>query len=142
MGNIAADLKTYLKTKTAVTDLIGSGTAARIYQDTGKQGVALPYVLFEQLSGESEEHLGGISGIAENLFEVSCYAATQSGAYALSEAVRLAPLQTYRGVMGASYVRVIADSASAGHDPPVKGGNQRRYFERRYYRIIHDEATV
>ena len=143
MASISSELKTYLKTKSAVTDLIGAGTAARIYPHTAKQGVALPYIVYEIFQGESYEHLGGISGLAENRIQIDCFAATSEGAYALAEAVRLAPVQMFRGTMGSTAVTVSSDDGyESGYEPPEKGGTQKLYFVSRDYFITYAEATA
>jgi len=141
--SIAADLITYLKTISAVTTLVGSGTAARIYEDTALQGAALPYILFEVFDGASAEYLGGISGMGENRVELTCYASDSAGATTLGESVRLPPLKTYRGLMHTNYVRVTPDGGdTTGHDPLIQGANQRRYWHRRDYLIFKDEAVT
>lgn len=143
MGDIALDLKTYLKSTTAVTDLVGAGTAARVYEDEAKQGVVLPYICFEIFEGASHEHLIGISGLNENRIQIDCYAGTSIEAYALAEAVRLAPLQMYRGAMGSSYVRVTSNGGyERGRDRPVAGAIQKRYWISRDYMFFVDEAVT
>jgi hypothetical protein len=64
MPSVEANLITYLKTKPAVTGLVGTGDDARIYLEFAKQGVALPYIVIELISGQSFETLSSISGIA------------------------------------------------------------------------------
>jgi hypothetical protein len=51
MADIAEELKTYLKSISAVTDLVGSGTAARIYTHRAKQGVTLAVYCVPGLRG-------------------------------------------------------------------------------------------
>lgn len=144
MGDIAADLKTYLKTISAITDLIGSGTAARIYEEDPKQTVPLPYIVFEVFEGSSETHLGGITGIAENRIQVDAYANTRAEAYTLAESIRLAPLAACRGItMGSTFVHDESGNGSydRGRDRPQKGGNKLRYWISRDYVLKYAEAT-
>lgn len=142
MPSIGTELKTYLKTISAVTDIVGSGTAARIYPHTAKQGVAMPYIVYETYPGESRQHLGGISGIATNRIEIICYAATSAAAYSLAEAVRLAPLQMFRGTMGTTTVNGVSATPAYefGFEPPVKGGAQKRYWISNDYFVTYAEA--
>jgi len=144
MGDIAAELKTYLKTISGVTTLVGAGTAARIYHSRAKQGVSLPFIVYEVFAGSSAEYLNGIAGVATNRIEVVCYAATSTGAYSLAEAVRLAPLQMFRGTMGST--AVLATTANGGYergiDLPEPGGNQRRYWITRDYILTYAEAVA
>ncbi len=55
MASVGENLKTYLKTVSAVTTLVGSGAAARIYTHLAKQGVATPFVIYEVFDGSSAE---------------------------------------------------------------------------------------
>ena len=144
MASIGSELKTYLKTINAVTTLIGAGTVARIYQHSAKQAIAMPYVLIEVFIGTSNQHINGISGIATNRIQIDAYAATETEAYALAEAIRLAPLQMFRGTMGATTVHGVSSTEGyeSGYEPPVKGGNQKRYFFSRDYFVTYSEAVT
>ena len=46
------DLITYLKSISAVTALVGSGTSARIKPDVAKRTWALPYIVYTGAGGE------------------------------------------------------------------------------------------
>lgn len=147
MPSIISEIKTYLKTKSAVTDLIGSGTAARIYLYAAKEGVALPYVIVDMIPGDSHEHLGGISGVARNRVVIDAYAATESAAYTLAEVIRLI-LQPIgrdgtRPTLGSTVVHGIASDGSyeADFEPPVKGGAQKRYYYSRDYFVSYAESV-
>ena len=144
MIDIVEDLKTYLKTITAVTDLVAAGTAARIYTHESKQGVALPYVILEVFEGSSEEHLNDISGIASNRIQVDAYGATSSAALTLAEAIRLAPLQMYRGLFGTTFITDVTSNGGyrRGRDQPTTGGNQRRYWVSRDYIFRYHEPIT
>jgi hypothetical protein len=140
MSDIGADLITYLKTVSTVTDLVGSGTAAKIYEEDPKQAVALPYVVFEVFEGISQQHLTGISGLARNRIQIDAYAATRTAANALAEALRLA-LAGFRGNFDSTLVRETGrTSYRRGRDKPTDGGNQRRYWVSRDYIFTYDES--
>ena len=143
MASVGENLKTYLKTVSAVTTLVGSGAAARIYTHLAKQGVATPFVIYEVFHGTSAETLTAIAGMAENRVQVDCYGATESEAYSLAEAVRLC-LQMYRGTFGDADATAIVspDGYRTGIDNPSKGGNQRRYWVSRDFEISYREATA
>lgn len=143
MPDILSDLRTYLKTKSAITNLVGTGDAARIYFHDAKEGATLPFIILEIFEGESNEHLTGISGICSNRVQVDCYGVTAAAAYTLAEAVRLAPLQMYRGNMDTSKVNNVTSNVSyrRGFDPPVTGSAQKRYWVSRDYVITYTEAT-
>ena len=143
MASVGENLKTYLKTVSAVTTLGGSGAAARIYSHLAKQGVATPFVIYEVFDGTSAETLTAIAGMAENRVQIDCYGATESEAYSLAEAVRLC-LQMYRGSFGDADATAITspDGYRTGIDNPSKGGNQRRYWVSRDFEITYREATA
>ena len=141
MASLAGELITYLKTQSDVTDLVGSGTAARIYRHLAKQGVSLPYIVMRIYEGVSYRHLSAITGIRTNRVQVVCYAATDDGADQLAEAVRLS-VDHYRGTMGTTDILDIeGESVEPGFEPPVKGGNQRRYWHSRDFVFTYREAT-
>ena len=143
MADLATDIRTYLKTKTAVTDLVGSGTAARIYEDDAKQGLDPPYIVFVITPGESYEDISGPIGLCTSRVTFLCYGTNRATAYTLSEAVRLAPFQGYRGAMGTTTVKAITAAGSTvyGRDKPTSGGNQRRWFCGQSFIITYAEAT-
>ncbi len=144
MASIGANLKTYLKTKSSVTALVGVGAAARIYTHLAKQGVQLPYIVYEVFEGDSSETLTAIAGVAENRIQIDCYGKTEQEAYDLAEAVRLAPLQMYRGQFGdAEALAVVSeDGYRLGIDKPTRGVNSRRYWVSRDFSITYREATT
>ena len=143
MADFADELITYLKTRSGVTDLVGTGTAARIFHDRLRQGATLPAVFFVETGGDSAEHLGGIAGMARAFYQLYSCGATRTAANDMAEAVRLAPLQGYRGLMGATYVQGVNASAhrntgfkeAPGTDLPAY------YWTLRAYEIWHVEPT-
>jgi hypothetical protein len=141
-GDIASELIVYLKAISGITDLVSSGTAARIYEDDPKQAVSLPYVVFEVFEGSTEMHLGGIAGVARNRIQIDAYAATKAGAFALAEQIKFA-VAGYRGTMGSTFVHDESGRGSyqRGRDQPTPGGNQRRHWVSRDYILTYQEAT-
>ena len=145
MADIYDEFVTYLKTQSGVTDLVGTGTAARIYPDVPRQGATLPFlVLAETVGGQSWETIGGDpSGMAEAVFQVWAFDNDRGDANDLAEAVRLAgPLQGYRGAMGSTKVRVTSpEGRFAGADLPKDSSDRKRYYCRRNFHLFYDEAT-
>ncbi len=144
MSDIAEQLTTYLKTISAITDLVGTGANARIFLSFAKQGASLPYIVLEVFEGTSTEHLTGISGLATNRVQVDCYASTKAGASDLAEKVRLAPLQMHRGDMGDLFCNTVRSDGGfrTGYDPASKGANNQRFWSSRDYFITYQEATA
>tara|TARA_Y100000310_G_scaffold322680_1_gene381994 strand:+ start:2653 stop:3087 length:435 start_codon:yes stop_codon:yes gene_type:complete len=143
MAYIGDELRAYLKTKSAVTLLVGSGANARIFEHIAKPKSKLPYLVVRPFGGRSAEHLGGIEGNATRRFQIDAYAATPEAADALQEAVRLAPLQAYRGNMNNTFVNNVESDGTSrtGVDPPTKGDNTFRHFSSRDYLVWYTEAT-
>jgi hypothetical protein len=142
MPAIGSELRTHLKTVAGITALVGAGTAARIYPRNAKQGVSLPYIVYNVLPGEVFTHLTGFTGICNNRIEVTAYAATESGAYDLAELIRLA-MGTQKATWGTTYINGVNPDQSfdEGDDPPTKGGNQRRYWAQADYIVTYEQAT-
>jgi hypothetical protein len=143
MPSVEANLITYLKTKPAVTGLVGTGDDARIYLEFAKQGVALPYIVIELISGQSFETLSSISGIARSRVQIDCYGSTKSEAYNLAEAVRLAPLQMYRGTFGDGWTSGITspETYDTGSTSPSAGANDQKFWYSRDYFITYQEPV-
>lgn len=140
--NICREVMTYLKTKSDITDVIGSGTSARIYHGQAKQGVSLPYVVMEQFGDFSAEHINGRIGVAADVIRITCYASTSSGAYDLYDRVRRAPFHRYRGSAGNAQILTVTSTGGhrTGYDPPTRGSAQPRFWIARDYLVWHDEA--
>lgn len=143
MPSIEAELKTYLKTITAVTDIVGTGNSSRIYEDIARQGVAAPYIVLQTFEGISAEHLGGITGIARNRIQIDCYGKTGSESHDLAEAVRLAPLQMFRGTMGSTFVHSVVSEFGyrKGYYYPTNGSDERHFWRSRDYFVTYAEPT-
>lgn len=138
------NLIAYLKTISNVTDKVGTGDNARIYSEYAKQGAALPYIVIQVFDGVSNEHLTGISGVDENRVQIDCYGSDKTEAYNLAEAVRLAPLQMYRGTLGSGYANSVTsgNTYETGHSPASPGANNQKFWYSRDYFIRHTVATA
>lgn len=142
--SIADTLKTRLKAVSDVTDLIGEDTAARVFTQYQPQGSALPHVVIETFSGNSYEHLSGITGVAENRVQITCYGETETAAASLADLVRRS-LQGYRGTVGSQFINGITspDGFESGDDrPSANGGNTYRFWVRRDYEVAYQESAT
>ena len=143
MADIKEELKTYLKTKATITALVGSGTAARIYTHRAREKAAKPFILIALSGGTSNEHLGGITGLATSAVNVWACDSTSTGADTLAEAIRLAPLQGLRGTLGSTKVTVSTQThRDDGFEQSDDGADRAEYYwVRRVFMITHTEAT-
>lgn len=139
MADVAESLVQYLRTKSAITDLVSD----RISPDSLPQGSSLPAIVYYEIDNVSAEHLGGIAGVAHARFQIDCYATTRKQAKELQEKVRLAPLQGFRGTMHNTFVQGVSRAGSfrTDADEPKDGSDQWRYIVSADYIISHDEAT-
>ncbi len=143
MADIKEELKTYLKTKAAITSLVGSGTAARIYTHRAREKARKPFVLIAISGGASNEHLGGIAGLATSAVNVWACDDDSAGADTLAEEIRLAPLQGLRGFLNNTKVTISAQAhRDDGFEKSDDGADRAEYYwVRRVYMITHTEET-
>lgn len=98
MADVATALRTFLLTKTAITDLIGT----RIYTDLVEQSATLPAVAFSKLSTAHEHELAGIGGLAHCRFQFDCYTDAATGgratANAIASAIYLSGITAIKGI--------------------------------------------
>lgn len=136
-------LITYWKSISAITSLVGSTTAARIYPELAREKKAAgSYIVYMRNGGESAQHLVGVSGHRETVLHVYCFGATMADADALAEAVR-SSTANYRGDMSGIYVRWISctDSPESGVEEADDKSDTHRYWVRVILRIAHAEAV-
>lgn len=142
MADLANDLKAFLKTVSAVTSIVGTGSDARIYLGTARQRGSKPYIVFDVYRDESYEHLDGISGLCRNRVQIDCVGGNSAQAFTLHEAVRIA-LQAARTVTmnGTRYKVESAEGYERGDDTPESGSDVPRYYIERDYYFTYAEAT-
>lgn len=110
-----------------VTDLVGTGTAARIFPMQLPQALEVwPAITYQVVSGRPEYNLQGAAGLAEIRLQIDCWAAQRgkADAYAqvreLAEAVRGA-LSGYRGTVGGHTIQsCFLESRRVLHEPEVQ----------------------
>ena len=72
----------------AVTTLIGT-SPVRLYPfSDAPQGVALPYVVWQTVSGLPENYIGNVPDIDSYTLQVDCYATTATAARNVAKAIR------------------------------------------------------
>jgi len=117
-------LRTYLLTKTGLTDLVST----RIHRGNAVQGSALPYVTYSLQGKETEHTAEGAASVAVYFFEVNCWGKTPTAAEAVYEQVRLA-IDGYRGALdtGKFAHRCFMTGASDLGPRPTSGDEQGHY---------------
>jgi hypothetical protein len=81
---IEADIKTELDGNSTLNALV----AGRNYKGRISQNAALPHTFSQRISTIPVQHLDGSSGKINARYQIDCYAATYSGAWALARAVK------------------------------------------------------
>lgn len=102
--SIAEDFVTKLKTVSAITALVGSGSSARIHRNFVPTRATLPYIVFGRSHNQSDMCLSGPGGLEETHLAVECRSSTPAGAEALSELVKAA-CDGATGTWGSSTIR-------------------------------------
>jgi hypothetical protein len=100
MSNAGRGFRTYLLTKSGVTDEVGT----RIHRDHLPQDPTLPAVVFHVISDVKEHHMGGASLLAMARVQLDVIAETFGAAQDAAEAIRNAA-DGYSGTMGSEYAQ-------------------------------------
>ena len=137
-----ADLLTFLKTQTAVTSLVGSGTACRIYPDGIKEGATRPCAMYRKVSGGPMTGIGGVLGLSQARYEIMSFGASRSAADNLDEVIYDA-LRGGNKTMGSTAVTEVHVGESdrdCGADPPIDGSDQYEYWARTAYVVWYSDG--
>jgi hypothetical protein len=103
-------IRTRLLAVSAVTDLVGSSTAARVHPLQMPQRPTFPCITYQIISGSPLYGLAGVAGVAEIRLQIDCWAQTTetvdgyAKARELAEAVRGA-LSAYTGTVGTDVIQ-------------------------------------
>lgn len=134
MAAVEEALCTYLLTKTAVTDLIGTGDDARLWPDALDQdynektnGAAATY---EIISSDEEMLLSDRSGFVSSRIQFACYASTRKAANALARAIKNCGIVALKGVTNSVDIRgvQVESGIRTYKEPPTDGGGGFRYL--------------
>ena len=137
MANIGKAIQTILASDSGVSALVST----RIYPDRLPQNVTYPAIVFEHNGERSDEHMGGLSGLADSYFDVFCWAKSRLATVDLADAVRLA-LSRYNGTAGGVVVRQIhPGEGRTDHDEPSDDSDVPTYWQEREFHAFYTEAT-
>jgi hypothetical protein len=136
MASIAAELITYLKTKSGITSLVGTSTNARIYHDKPKQGVAFPQLVVARISGAPTRPLSGASQISTATIEIESIAETRAGADALADAVFIEMGPDDKTMGSTSVTEIVTEvHADTGDYLPQDASDKSLYWSRSRYTL-------
>ncbi len=88
MATIEEAVVAKMAATSAITALIGSGTAMRLYPLVVPQTVALPAVAYQKISSPKEQAHDGPSNLARSRFQFTCEAETYAGVKAVATAIK------------------------------------------------------
>lgn len=129
----AGALYSILGAAAAVTTLVGSGSAARIFPmvrpgaGVGDGLSDLPAITFQIIDTDGVDANDGHSGLSFARVQVDCWATSYGGAASLGEKVRLA-LENYSGTAGGVAVsRITHIDTRDDYSPPIDGSDVGTY---------------
>lgn len=142
--SIKSALTTYLESKTAITDIVGSGENARIYPVRRPENTGLPCIVYRRMPKDDShaQTIDKAGGTDAPVFRLTCYAEQYGDADALGEALRQV-LQGFRGTMGTVTVNacVLKDQYDGDWDAPDDGGDEGVYQDVNDY-LIRYSTTI
>lgn len=141
---IRSDLRTYLKSRSGLTDLVGGASDPRLYLSNIPQAPALanyPCVVYRRASGGYEHELDGSAGKASPLFEFHVFGTDPDDVEAIGNQLRLA-LDGFCGTMGDTAVDCVTIDDEFDDYIETKIGDDLVGFHRTVleFTIQHDVA--
>lgn len=125
----------YLLTKSAVTDLLGSGDNARLWPidsmpqnyDAAASGTAATY---EIISSDDIHTLSDRSGLVQSRVQIATYAATRKAANSAARAIKNCGVVALKGTSGGVDFRgvSVASGIETFAESPTDGGQEYRFI--------------
>lgn len=135
---IHEELRTYLLSKDAVSDLVG-GT--RIFPGIIPKGKEQPAVMYQRISSYRVRSMTGSSNLTKTRFQLSCWATLYKSAHQLAENIRLA-VDGFSGVMGSTPVNaVFIEDQDEDNEPAIGSEADKRFVVRLDISIWHYESS-
>ena len=137
MATTGSNIRTYLLTKSAVTDVIGT----RLRPDVLAQSDSLPAATYSELFTNHSHTISGAAGIEDCTLEIVCSSTTRTQADSLADTIRQ-QLQGYRGTAGSVEVMSCQlDDTGHGYQQPQDDSDQGTYLTALRFRI-HVQETI
>ena len=136
MADIGLGLRTYLLTKSAITDLVGT----RVYPSVLPQNADLPAIVYDVMGGSPDDVLTGSSGSYRALIDVECISTNHIDSNDLAEQIRLVT-QGYFGAMGVEQCNACRLlSRLEDYQPPIDGSDLGRHVVAITLEITHNQT--
>lgn len=136
MVTTGSNIRTYLLTKSAITDLVGT----RLRPDLLAQSDALPAITYTEMYTTHLYTLSAAAGIEECMLELMIYSNTRAEADSIADTVRQ-QLQGFRGTAGS--IEVIScqlDDSGHGYEPATDDSEQGKYLAGLRFQVIVTES--
>lgn len=134
--SLQSDLCTYVESKTAITNLIGT----RFYPQIVKGGAELPFAVYSRVSVKRYPASSGSTGLVTTVVRITSFAAEYGDACDLADQFRII-LDGKRMTVGSTYFdgcRLIDESDSI--DTVEFAQNDAPHFVSQDYQITHYES--
>lgn len=143
MADFCDELENKVRSLSAVTDLIGASAACRFFPDVPNQAAVLPFMVYAESGGDSEEHLQNSAGMCRTVLQVWAFGSTRRQANKVAETFRRAIKPEKDKKWGELYVTEISCSTHrmCDVDLPQDNQDQKRYWTRRTFDIWHEELV-
>ena len=125
MADVTVSVRTYLLTKTAITDIVGQ----RIYADKLPQRATLPAATMRIQSERFDHALDGLVGIVTTRIQIECYATTRLAVNELADAIMWCGIDAIKGTYTGIDIRgvTVEDGRRSYEDDDTGGGDDARY---------------
>ena len=134
----------YLLTKTAITNLIGTGNAARLWPLELPEGYSVTEgaaATYELISGDDFHTLSDRSGSVETRVQIAAYAETPDAAMALARAIKNCGITGLKGVSGGVDFRSVRIETGIQCNPekPTDGSDSSRFVAEFDFKVSYLE---
>jgi hypothetical protein len=137
--SLQTSLCTYIETKSAITDLIGT-SPCRFFPQIAKGNVDLPYAVYSRASVERKPKASGSTGFCVTVIRITSFAQQYDDACNLADQFRIV-LDGKIGTVGAETIdscRLIDERDNI--DPVEFAQNDAPHFVSQDYQIMHRES--
>lgn len=137
------DFPTWLRAQSAVTAVVGSGTAARIFHGRPKTGSTgrmptTPYLIYGVAEGDNTWDMTGPAGLNQTTLHVYAMADTASVAQSLAQTVADLLEQVRRQRMGSTWIEIIKCTLpDDGSEPPQDASGTFLFWARIICQFVH-----
>lgn len=133
MAAMEEALCSYLLSRSTVTNLIGSGDAARLYAIVLPENCDLAAgaaATYEIITSTETETLSDRAGIVQSRVRITAFAQTHSAATTLARAIKNSGIATLKGVSGGVDFRgvMVEEGLSCFAEQPTDGSETWRYI--------------